>query len=386
MRTIVIIAAGGVGSRMNAGINKVLLTLDGKTVFRRSMEAFRGIADLFVIAARPADMDRIRHEAGEAQLSCPVRFVPGGDTRQQSVLNALRAAEPAADDIVMVHDAARCMVDQDTIGRVYRSCLQYGSGIPAVPVADTIKECSPEGWVKNTPDRSSLFRIQTPQAFRGADLLMASVLAEKDGFTATDDASVMEHAGFSVRITEGSSRNIKLTDREDYMEANTMLNQCSAGFRTGIGYDVHRLVPGRPLILCGVEIPWELGLLGHSDADVALHALMDAMLGAAAMGDIGQLFPDTDPALEGISSLKLLSITAGKMRDAGYRIVNADITISAQKPKLMPYLQHMRRNIADSAGCPLEAVSVKATTTEGLGFEGRMEGISAQAVCLIQKI
>ena len=191
----------------------------------------------------------------------------------------------------------------------------------------------------------------------------------------------MELAGRSVRIVPGSPRNIKLTTMEDYMSAVRMLD--GPAVHVGTGYDVHRLVEGRDLILCGVNIPNDLGLLGHSDADVALHALMDAMLGAAALGDIGQHFPDNDPEYSGISSVILLKKTAEILQRSGYHLINADITIVAQKPRILPYIQDMREKIASTLGCDLSCISVKATTTEKLGFEGRMEGISAHAVCLI---
>ena len=384
MKTIVIIAAGGSGSRMNAGINKVLLPLCGKTVLRRSMEAFAAHADRMVVTARPEDMEAVRREIESAPLPFPVVVAEGGASRQESVLNGLRAADCEPADVVMVHDGARCMADTDMIERVLGSCLRSGSGVPVLPVTDTIKECGADGTVLRTQDRSVLFKAQTPQAFRYRELLEASEQAARDGFTATDDASVMEHAGFPVHTVEGSPRNIKLTSREDLMEAQRMIEQQVPVFRVGHGYDVHRLVPDRKLVLCGVDIPWEVGLLGHSDADVALHALMDAMLGAAAMGDIGQHFPDTDPAYRDISSIILLKETNRIIRENGYSVVNADITIAAQKPKLLPHIPDMRKNVAAALGCPVDSVSVKATTTEKLGFEGRMEGISAQAVCLIQ--
>ena len=252
-----------------------------------------------------------------------------------------------------------------------------------MPAVSTFKLVDHDGLVVRTVDRSSLYEIQTPQGFIGIDLLQASVRAVKEHLDVTDDASVMELSGSEVHIVTGSVRNVKLTTKEDYMAAEYMLSD--PGFRIGTGYDVHRLVPGRKLILCGVDIPWELGLLGHSDADVALHALMDAMLGAAAMGDIGKHFPDSDDRYRGISSMLLLKKTAGLLRQAGYTVVNADLTIVAQKPKLLPLIPQMRRNIAEMLECAEDSVSVKATTTEQLGFEGRQEGISAQAVCLICK-
>ena len=386
MKKVLVMAAGGSGSRMKTGMNKILLPLAGKTVIRRSMEAFSSLVDEIVLSVRDEDREAIQKEISVSDVSCPVRLVPGGATRQESVLNGLKSVSWEPDDIVLVHDAARCLVDRETIVRVIDSCCAFGSGLPVVPAVSTYKLCGESGTVTSTVPRSSLFEAQTPQGFRGADLLRASLSAFESGFQVTDDSSVMERAGLSVHTVPGSVRNIKLTTMEDYMSAEKMLNPQLPAFRIGTGYDVHRITENRKLVLCGVEIPWEYGLLGHSDADVALHALMDAMLGAAALGDIGRHFPDTDPQYKGISSVILLKKTAEILQRSGYELVNADITIVAQKPKLMPYIPAMRDNIASALSCDPGIISVKATTTEQLGFEGRMEGISSQAVCMIRKI
>ena len=385
MKTIGIMACGGSGSRMNAGMNKILLPLAGRTVLRRSLEAFEGLVDEMILSVRPEDESPVRREAELAEISFPVRLVSGGATRQESVLNGLKSVLWNPEDLVLVHDAARCLVEPDLIRRVIASCVSSGSGVPAVPAVSTFKLCDEEGRITRTLPRASLYEIQTPQGFAGADLLRASLEAMARRLEVTDDASVMELAGAEVRIVPGSVRNIKLTTPEDYMAAEQLLNHGLPALRVGTGYDVHRLAEDRKLVLCGVEIPWERGLLGHSDADVALHALMDAMLGAAALGDIGKHFPDTDPQYAGISSLLLLKKTAELLQRSGYRPLNVDITVVAQQPKLLPYIPRMRRNVADALALPEDAVSVKATTTEKLGFEGRGEGISAQAVCLIQR-
>lgn len=385
MKTVLIMAAGGSGSRMKTDRNKILLPLAGKTVIRRSLEAFSSYVDEVVLSVRPEDVSMIHSEVNSSGLSCPVCIVPGGATRQESVLNGLKAVSWDPDDIVLVHDAARCLVDAGTILNVIESCREYGSGIPAVPAVSTFKQCDENGIVIATIPRNSLFEVQTPQGFLGAELLHASLRAVESGQLVTDDASIMEWAGYSVRTVPGSVRNIKLTTMEDYMSAENLLNPGANMFRIGTGYDVHRITENRKLILCGVEIPWEFGLLGHSDADVALHALMDAMLGAAALGDIGLHFPDTDPRYKGISSVILLKKTAEILQQSGYVLVNADLTIVAQKPKLLPYIPAMRNCIADALACDPGIISVKATTTERLGFEGQMEGMSCQAVCLIRK-
>jgi len=230
--------------------------------------------------------------------------------------------------------------------------------------------------------------MQTPQGARLQDLICAFDRAEKAGFTGTDDAAVLAFAGYPVYLVRGSRNNLKLTTREDLIMAESMLQKIPSplpAFRVGFGYDVHRLVENRKLILCGVEVPHTLGLLGHSDADVAIHALMDALLGAAALGDIGRHFPDSDPRYKGIDSRKLLAAVMEKIQAEGFRPVNADVTIAAQKPKLAPFIPAMAANLAQDLGLPLSCVNVKATTTEHLGFEGRQEGISAQAVCMIVK-
>ena len=380
MKKYAIIACGGQGSRMNAGINKIFLSLGGKTVIRRTLEAFGGLIDEAILVIRPQDETRIRCETSLSDYSFQLKYVTGGSSRQESVLNGLKSVSFDSEDIVLVHDAARCFVEPDLIVRVLDSVYEFGSGVPAVPSVSTYKICN-NGFVINTLPRKNLYEIQTPQGFIARDLLNASLEAFSQKKEVTDDASVMELAGRSVRIVSGSSRNIKLTTMEDYMSAVRMLD--GPAVHVGTGYDVHRLVEGRDLILCGVSIPYDLGLLGHSDADVALHALMDAMLGAAALGDIGQHFPDNDPEYSGISSVILLKKTAEILQRSGYHLINADITIVAQKPRILPYIQDMREKISSTLGCDLSCISVKATTTEKLGFEGRMEGISAHAVCLI---
>lgn len=384
MKICTVMLAGGSGTRMNASVNKTLLPLCGKSVIRRSVEAFAGLTDEMTVVCHPdAEEDLIR-EVSAAALSFPVRFVTGGDTRQQSVLNGLRAFDFGENDVVLVHDAARCLVSPEVIGNVIRSVRECGSGVPGVPVSSTYKLCDERGFVELTPDRSRLFEVQTPQGFFARDLLAASLRASEEGWLGTDDAMLMEHYGHAVRIVPGSKANLKLTTPEDLLTAGLFLKGGRPSVRVGMGYDVHRLVEGRRLVLCGVEIPWSLGLLGHSDADVALHALMDAMLGACGLGDIGRHFPDTDDRFKGISSLLLLKETDRLMKEAGFSLVNADITIVAQKPKLLPYIPQMVRTVAEALGKEDAAVNIKATTTEKLGFEGREEGISAYAVCMVE--
>ena len=385
MKKHVVLAAGGSGSRMNTAENKIFLQGGDKSILLRSLLLFDGLIDSMVIVCRPSDREKILAIASSAGVSYSFCIVYGGSTRQHSVLNGLQALRAEAEDVVLVHDAARCLTPRSVIQNVLDSCVKYDSGVAAVPAVNTMKYANQDHIVIGTADRTDLFEVQTPQGFRFKSLLSAYLLAESDGFTATDDASVMEHAGMTVRLVQGSHINIKITHKEDLTLMKAILRQSPLPLRTGSGYDVHRLTAGRKLILCGVEIPHSLGLLGHSDADVAVHALMDALLGAAALGDIGTHFPDSSDKYKDISSMILLREVIRKVHASGYEFVNADITISAQKPKLAPFIPQMIKNICEALSCDSGQINVKATTTEHLGFEGREEGISAQAVCLLQK-
>ena len=384
-RVHVVLAAGGAGSRMGAGQNKIFLEAGGKSILLRSMQLFEGIIDRMVIVCRPEDEQQIRRIVSMSGVSYQVSLARGGESRQHSVLNGLKSLGADPDDIVLVHDAARCLTPVNVILDILESCRSKDSGVAAVPAVNTMKYADSDMYVLHTADRSDLYEIQTPQGFRFAQLYDSYIKAEKDGFVATDDASVAEHAGVRVLLVRGSKKNIKVTEKEDLVMINALLQQDTPSFRIGMGYDVHRLTEGRKLILCGIEIPHTLGLLGHSDADVALHALMDAMFGAAALGDIGRHFPDTSDEYKGISSVLLLKEAIRKVRKAGYEFVNADITIAAQKPRISPYIPEMIRKVSETLSCDAQ-VNIKATTTEKLGFEGREEGISAQAVCSLLKL
>ena len=383
MKTYVIMLAGGRGNRMNADRNKVLLNICGKPVILRSIEAFSFIADEMVIVSRPDEREAVQNMTSSLSLSFPLIFADGGETRQQSVQNGLKAINPAPDDIILIHDAARCLVDRSLITCLAEAVIKFGAAVPGIPVTSTYKICDRDGYILMTPDRSSLYEAQTPQGFKAEKLYLAFEKASEEGVVCTDDASILEHYGIPVKVIHGSPANFKLTVPEDLSRAKSIIEGDELSVRVGMGYDVHRFVPDRKLVLCGVEIPFELGLLGHSDADVALHALIDAMLGACSLGDIGKHFPDTSESYRDISSLFLLKETDRLIRDAGFRVHNADITIVAQQPKLLPYIHHMSEMIASALSLPVTSVSVKATTTEKLGFEGRMEGISSYAVCTV---
>ena len=377
-----VVVAAGRGVRMGAAVNKVLLPLCGEPVIRHAVRAFCEADEIdgVVVVASADETEQMRAALCGLEKVCAI--VPGGSTRQESVKNGLDAL-PKEARIALVHDGARPLISRELIARCIRQTEDCGSAVVCTPVTDTVK-VEKDGCVVRTLDRSQLRAVQTPQCFFAGELKAAYEAAARDGVSVTDDASVMEHAGHSVHLLESSEVNFKLTTPENLRRAEDIIGErkfMQRLPRTGFGYDVHKLASGRRLILCGKEIPWEKGLDGHSDADVAVHALMDALLGAACLGDIGRLYPDNDPAFEGADSMKLLADVLRRVKDAGYAVVHADVTIVAQKPKLMPYMDEMRRNLENAmAGAQ---VNVKATTTERLGFEGRGEGISAQAVATI---
>lgn len=367
-----IIVAAGASRRM--GFDKLSYRLpDGQTVLEKScaaLAAHPAVAQLVLVAG--ANRETCERVAQRCPKPCVV--VAGGETRADSVRHGL---EVASGELVAIHDAARPFVSQAVITAALQAAAQTGAAAPAVPVKDTIKVADADGRVQNTPDRATLYAVQTPQCFSRKLYLEAleRVTGEK-AHLVTDDCSLFELAGFPVTLTQGDYENYKITTKEDLQKEKTM--------RIGHGYDVHRLVEGRKLILGGVDIPYEKGLLGHSDADVLLHAIMDAVLGAAALGDIGKHFPDTDPAYKGADSLALTRAVAKLIAEHGYTVGNIDATILCQAPKLAPHIATMRQNIADAFGIPLDAVSVKATTEEHLGFTGEGLGIAAHAVALLE--
>ena len=381
-----VLVAAGSSTRM--GFDKLSFDLGGETVLHRSIRAFERCPDVTEIVL-VAGKNRAFVEQQAADCAKPVRIVPGGATRAESAKNGVLAA---AGEIVAVHDAARPFVSQAVIAAALAAAARCGAAAPAVPVKDTIKQAArgdgktvPDNClVKNTPDRSTLYAVQTPQCFdRAAYLAALEELDEEKARLVTDDCSLFELTGRTVQLTQGDYANLKITTREDLPRPEQKEEH---KMRIGHGYDVHRLVEDRKLILGGVEIPFEKGLLGHSDADVLTHAVMDAVLGAAALGDIGQHFPDNDPAYAGADSLKLASHVAQILKEHGYRIENIDATILCQRPKLAPHIPAMRANLAAAFGLPADAVSVKATTEEHLGFTGEGLGIAAHAVALIERL
>ena len=386
-----LVAAAGSSSRMG-GTDKLMEFLDNVPVLMRTLTALQRAAaiDEIVIAAREdalVDISTLCKTYGITKCSKVVR---GGESRCHSVLLAALEASPEA-KLLAVQDGARPLVTPALIDRTVEAAAKCGAAAPAVPVKDTIKQAKggdgktvPEGcMVENTPDRSTLYAVQTPQCFdRAAYLAALDELDEASARLVTDDCSLFELTGRPVELVQGDYANIKITTREDLPRAENGGKK----MRIGHGYDVHRLVEGRKLILGGVEVPYEKGLLGHSDADVLAHAVMDAVLGAAALGDIGQHFPDTAEEYAGADSLMLARRVAEIMTEHGWRIENIDATILCQRPKLAPHIPAMRAKLAEAFGMPVDAVSVKATTEEHLGFTGEGLGIAAHAVALIEAV
>lgn len=373
MKVAGIIVAAGSGRRMGMKDSKTLLSIGGVPAVRRGALALLTQCEQLVAVIRPEEKPLFE----TALQGLPVQYALGGATRRQSVENGLNLL-PGDCDLVLVHDGARPLVSPRLVKDVVEAAKEHGAAVPALKITDTVKK-GEAGFILGTVDRERLYTVQTPQGFSVALLRKAYQEAQDD---TTDDAGLVERMGTRVALVPGEMDNLKLTEPEDIRRAHRMLPTVP---HVGIGYDVHALVEGRKLILCGVDIPYEKGLKGHSDADVALHALMDALLGACALGDIGQHFPDTREEFKGASSLRLLGEVKEILAEARFIPYNVDITIVAQKPKLAGYIPLMRQHTADMLALPLERVSVKATTTEHLGFEGRGEGISAQAVVSVIK-
>lgn len=372
-----IITAAGNGTRMNE--DKMLMPLCGKSVILHTVDVFKkcGFFDEIIVLASKNNIDKMKEIFSDEN----VIIAEGGPTRGESVVCGLKIAES---EFVLVHDGARPLVTKDIIEKTAEECILSGCCAVGVMSKDTIKT-SADGIITGTVPRETCIMIQTPQAFRRTELIKAY---EKYGTGETDDCGVMEKAGAKIKIIEGSYENLKLTTPEDVLSAEKILEKRNGEreklpMRIGTGFDTHRLTDGRDLIIGGVTIPYEKGLLGHSDADVLIHAVIDSLLGAAALGDIGTHFPDTDEKYKGISSMKLLSHTAELIEKSGYKIGNIDTTLIAQAPKMAPYIKEMEENLASALGIDKSQISVKAKSNEKMGFTGRGEGIEARAVSLI---
>lgn len=370
-RVYAVIVAGGRGTRMKASKPKQFLYIGGKTILEKTVDKFRrsSLVDEIIVVTAQDYLEQT--EELFRSFSKSMSIISGGERRQDSVANALkllRQKKVSDDDIVLIHDGVRPYIELDIIASVTKEASEAGAAIPCIMPKDTIRDIN-----KGTLERSDLRCVQTPQGFSAGLLMDAYANAFTDGGDFTDDAGIVEAFGHKVSLVKGSEDNIKITTPEDVVLET----------RIGKGFDVHRLVEGRKLILGGVDIPYEKGLLGHSDADVLLHALIDAILGAASMGDIGRLFPDTDPAFKDASSLVLLERAWNAVKYRGYDFINADITVICERPKLAPHIDKMEDNICNVLNISRERINIKATTTEKLGFTGRGEGIAAEAVCIL---
>jgi 2-C-methyl-D-erythritol 4-phosphate cytidylyltransferase/2-C-methyl-D-erythritol 2,4-cyclodiphosphate synthase len=378
-RTFVLIVAAGSGQRFGGDLPKQYQTLAGKMLLRHCLETFTrhpGISGTLV-AINPDH--RALYDQAVAGLPHLLDPIPGGASRQDSVKNGLEHLAAENPDLVLIHDAARPLIDAETITRSIDALGAHRAVLVAVPVVDTIKR-GLEGRVGDTVDRRDLWRAQTPQAFRFRDILEAH--RRFAGRELTDDAALAEAAGIPVMFVQGSERNFKVTTAEDMERAERMMSG-QMEFRTGNGFDVHKLIPGDGVTMCGVRIPCEFALEGHSDADVALHALTDAVLGAISAKDIGAHFPPSDPKWRGAESWKFLDHAAKLVTERGGRITHCDITIICERPKVGPHRDAMVARVAEILKIAADRVSVKATTTEKLGFTGRGEGIAAQATATV---
>ena len=388
MHVTAIIAAGGIGRRLGAGTPKQLLDVGGRTILERSVEAFAGhprVQDMIVVlppelaAAPPAWLRR----------DSRMQVVAGGERRQDSVANAFDVTSATA-DVVLIHDAARPFVTAEMIARAIDAAIEHGAAIVAQPVRDTVKRVHIGGSalaVVETLPRESIFLAQTPQAFRRA-VLRDAVALGRSGVEATDEAALAERAGHSVHIVVSGPENVKITTPEDLAAARERVSPRETALavrdRVGTGYDLHRLAEGRRLIVGGVDVPSDRGALGHSDADVVCHAATDAILGAASLGDIGRHFPDSDPRWKDADSLELLRQSVAIVHQAGFRVVNLDVVVVLERPKIAPFLDAIRTRVASVLQVDVGAVSVKGKTNEGVDAIGRGEAIAAHAVCLLE--
>lgn len=374
----IVVAAGA--SRRMAGIDKIFADLAGKPLLARTVAPFQAstaIDDIVIVLSRNrlAEGERLVTDYGFTRVSA---ICPGGARRQDSVKAGLQKLSGCR--WVMVHDGARPFVDEKLIDEALEAAREFGASVPAVPVSDTVKVVSPDLFVEETPLREGLWSVQTPQVFRFDIINEAYSQARSD---ATDDASLVESLGYKIKVFPGAHTNIKVTTAEDLTIAEAILRgQC---MRIGIGYDVHPLVEGRPLVLGGVTLAYELGLSGHSDADVLAHAIIDSLLGAASLRDIGTHFPDSDPRYKDLSSIVLLKDTGDRLAGAGYRVGNIDATVVCEQPRLADHIDEMVRNISDALCVDRAQVSVKASTSNRMGPLGRGEGIAAYAVSLIHE-
>jgi 2-C-methyl-D-erythritol 4-phosphate cytidylyltransferase / 2-C-methyl-D-erythritol 2,4-cyclodiphosphate synthase len=383
-RTAAIIVAAGRGLRAGSGGPKQYRVIGGQTVIFRAMQPFCTHPQVSLVqpVLHPDD-------AGMFNAACAgLRHQPaanGGVTRQASVHAGLEALVGAKPDIVLIHDAARPFVSEGLISRAIDTAGRAGAAIPTIAVADTIKLIDADGNVADTPERARLRIAQTPQAFRYEMILEAHRRAAREGRSDfTDDAALAEWAGLTVATFEGDALNMKLTTPEDFVREEARLASQLGDIRTGTGYDVHALGEGDHVMICGVRVPYTKGFLAHSDGDVGLHALVDAVLGALADGDIGSHFPPSDARWKGASSDRFLKYAVDRVTARGGRVANLEVTLICERPKIGPLRDTMRARIAEISGIDISRVAVKATTSERLGFTGREEGIAATASATVR--
>jgi len=374
-----IIAAGGSGTRIGSSTPKQLLDIGGQSMLARTVGAFDAhprVSEIVVVLPVAAMSETI----AATKTIC---FVAGGARRQDSVANGFARVSPDA-EVVLVHDAARPFVSAALIDRAIEAAAIHGAVIPALGVSDTVKRVTGDRIVVETLPREAIVLAQTPQAFRRR-VLADAIAAGRPDVDATDEATLAERAGHPVYVVGGDPQNVKITTQEDLDAARRQSAPARTG-RAGTGYDLHRLVDGRALILGGVTIPSQKGALGHSDADVVCHSATDAVLGALGLGDIGRHFPDTDPAWKGASSIELLKRAVALARDGGYEVGNVDVTVILEKPKIKDHVDAMRANVAAALGIDASRVSIKGKTNEGVDAIGRGEAIAAHAVALLRAI
>jgi 2-C-methyl-D-erythritol 4-phosphate cytidylyltransferase/2-C-methyl-D-erythritol 2,4-cyclodiphosphate synthase len=379
MKVAVIIAAGGQGTRLGGAVPKQWLAFGGRTLLERSVAAFDAHPRVteIVVVVPPGSTDVPVPPTATAQ-----RIVTGGARRQDSVAEGFAAVSADA-SVILVHDAARPFVTADVIDRAIEGAIASGAVVPAVPVHDTVKQVTPgNSRIIGTLPRETLFLAQTPQGFR-RDILAAAIDAGRAGASGTDEAMLAEHAGHAVHVVPGDEANVKITTAADLERARA--RSAPPAFRIGTGYDLHVFAEGRPLILGGVRIPYDRGLKGHSDADAVCHAVTDAILGAANLGDIGRLFPDTDPRFKDADSLVLLADAASRVRDAGWQVVNVDVVVIAERPKIGPHATAMQASLAATLGVDAGAIAIKGKTNEGVDATGRGEALAVHAVALISR-
>jgi 2-C-methyl-D-erythritol 4-phosphate cytidylyltransferase / 2-C-methyl-D-erythritol 2,4-cyclodiphosphate synthase len=379
-----IVVAAGRGLRVGGNRPKQYLTVGGETVVRRSLRLFceHPAIDRVQPVVHTDDQDLFAAAARNLNL---LPAVAGGATRQESVFAGLDALRTHRPDIILIHDAARPSASPALVSRATEAARAHGAAVPGLPVADTIKSVDDTGTVTATLDRAALRTVQTPQAFAFQALLAAHERARAAGRNDfTDDAALAEWAGLRVTIFEGEAANVKLTTPDDLLRANATHAGALSDIRTGSGFDVHTFGDGDHVMLGGVRIPHDRGVVGHSDADVALHALTDAVLGAIADGDIGTHFPPSDERWRGASSDRFLAFAAERVRARGGEITLLDTTVLCEAPRVGPHREQIRARIADIAGIGIERVSIKATTMERMGFIGRAEGLAAMATATIR--